>query len=94
MTCGRSISTAMYARSSIGGITTRSPKRQRSFKTVHYPDKKKLREFLCDVSRHGISGVMKLQEKSRNTSKYSKVTDEEIYFPSWGSKCRRIIRCF
>ena len=35
-------------------------------------DKKKLREFLCDVSRHGISGVMKLQEKSNNKSKYSK----------------------
>ncbi|ALS29435.1 hypothetical protein IJ21_40510 [Paenibacillus sp. 32O-W] len=35
-------------------------------------DKKKLREFLCDVSRNGISGVMKLQEKSNNRSKYSK----------------------
>jgi hypothetical protein len=35
-------------------------------------DKKKLREFLCDVSRNGISGVMKLKEKSNNRSKYSK----------------------
>jgi len=45
-------STAIYARSSIGGM-----------------------------SRQGISGVMKLQEKSRNTSKYSNYLVEGVYFP-------------
>ena len=40
--------------------------------TLSEKDKKKLREFLCDVSRHGITGVMKLQEKSNNRSKYSR----------------------
>jgi hypothetical protein len=44
--------TAIYARSSIGGM-----------------------------SRQGISGVMKLQEKSRNTSKYSNYLVEGVYFP-------------